>query len=606
MRYRPHSHHSNLLRAVVSGIICVLVFQSGLYASAQTQDRGNGRQLIQPNAGPPAGRVERRVALVIGNAGYRNVPRLANPVNDARDMAEALRSLGFIVTLREDQTAEQMREEILQFGDLLKSGGGVGLFYYAGHGVQVGGRNYLIPVEASVLYEKRMEFDAVDVNRVLVEMEEAGNGFNIVVLDACRSNPFSLGWRSSEGGLAQLSAPKGTLVAYATAPGRVADDGHGHNGLYTGELLKQMRVPGQTIEAMFKAVRANVRALTNDGQVPWESTSLVGDFYFAGAAADRAAAESEFWYSIKDSQSPEDFNAYLREYPNGVYSALARNSLRRLAGRKVAEPAPVSADAQPPLKRAAVSAERLNQAAALVKSGDAHRMRNELDAAVADLTESIRLDPNNSMAYAIRGSAYHARGAEDLAILDFTEAIRIDPNSSWAFAQRCLSYISKGSKELALSDINEVIRLEPKNYWAYQIRATIYHNLGQHVAAVADEQREMNDLNGAIQKSPQDSDRYTDRCNAFRVRLQLDLALADCNEAIRLNPKSGTAYTARGDVYNLKGDYNRAIADLSEAVRLLPSYYWAYERRADVYRKVGLSLLAEADEAKAAALKAGH
>lgn len=241
------------------------------------------RQLTQPDTTTKSPS-ERRIALVIGNSAYRNVARLDNPANDAGDMAALLRQLGFELIdghAHTDQNVEEMKRLILKFGEQLKRGGGVGLFYYAGHGLQVGGRNYLIPIEAENLREQTIEFEAVDVGRVLAEMDAAGNGFNIIILDACRSNPFAKSWRSTEGGLAAINAPEGTLIAYATGPGKVASDGNERNGVYTGELLKQLSVPELNVEAMFKAVRARVRNQTKGQQIPWESSSLIGDFYFS-------------------------------------------------------------------------------------------------------------------------------------------------------------------------------------------------------------------------------------------------------------------------------------------------------------------------------------
>src|ERR1043165_666492 len=223
---------------------------------------------------------ERRVALVIGNSAYTNVPSLRNPANDARDMAAALSEVGFKVTSGIDITRREMKHLIREFGQSLKSGGS-GLFYYAGHGVQSKGHNYLIPVDAEIETEAEIEDAGVDLNLVLNSMDEAENGLNIVILDACRNNPFARGFRSTSGGLAQVDAPTGTLIAYATAPGKVARDGDGRNGVYTEELLKQIRVPGLTIEDLLKRVRTNLKQRTKGEQVPWESSSLVGNFYFA-------------------------------------------------------------------------------------------------------------------------------------------------------------------------------------------------------------------------------------------------------------------------------------------------------------------------------------
>jgi formylglycine-generating enzyme required for sulfatase activity len=238
-----------------------------------------------------------------------------------------------------------MKFMIREFGKKLK-GGAQGLFYFSGHGVQLRGRNYLIPVDADITSEADVEDQGVDANLVLGLMDEANNGLNVVILDACRNNPFARSFRSAGSGLAQVDAPTGTLIAYATAPGRVAQDGVGRNGTYTAELLKQMRVPGLAVEEMFKRVRANVRQQTGGEQVPWEASSLVGDFYFNRAAtassaannqpsgmtstaANAAAFELEYWNAIKDSNDPEEYNGYLKRYPNGQFAEIAR---RRAAG----------------------------------------------------------------------------------------------------------------------------------------------------------------------------------------------------------------------------------------------------------------------------------
>ena len=221
---------------------------------------------------------ERRLALVIGNSDYKSAP-LKNPVNDARDMSNTLKVLGFKVIEEINADRKEMEEAIRQFGKQLR-GGGVGLFYYAGHGIQAKGRNYLIPIGARIESESDARYQAVDAGMVLGKMEDAENDLNIVVLDACRDNPFSRSFRSRERGFAKMDAPKGSLIAYATAPGSVAADGKGRNGIYTKHLLKYMKTPGLTIESVLKKVRIDVMDETVDKQVPWESSSLRGDFYF--------------------------------------------------------------------------------------------------------------------------------------------------------------------------------------------------------------------------------------------------------------------------------------------------------------------------------------
>jgi uncharacterized caspase-like protein len=222
---------------------------------------------------------ERRVALIIGNGNYA-VGRLNNPVLDARAMTQTLRGLGFEVLAHENVNYQSMRRAVAGFGERI-AGGGVALFYYSGHGLQVNGKNFLVPVDADIKSEAYVSAEAVDVDSVLAQMQDARTRVNVVILDACRDNPFSRRFRSVTRGLAFLDAPTGTYVAYATAPGSVAEDGEpGKSGVYTGELVKVLREPGLRIEDVFKRVRVGVQALTNRRQNPWDASSLTGDFYF--------------------------------------------------------------------------------------------------------------------------------------------------------------------------------------------------------------------------------------------------------------------------------------------------------------------------------------
>jgi uncharacterized caspase-like protein len=334
-------HRLLTARTALILFVPVLLFVCLPGTCVTAQDFQTNRQL-QRDADKANKLSQRRIALVIGNGAYTSAPPLKNPPNDARDMAGTLKALGFEVTSGVNVNQRDFKRLIREFGLSLKTGGS-GLFYYAGHGVQSRGRNFLIPVDADIQSEAEVEDAGVDVNLVLNFMDDAQNGLNIVILDACRNNPFGRSFRSAENGLAQIDAPTGTLIAYATAPGRVAADGTGENGLYTAELLKQMRVPGLSVTEMFMHVRAEVMKQTASKQVPWEASSLVGTFYFGGpgnnkagsqsdsTAANTAAFELSYWDSIKNSNDPEDFQAYLTKYPNGQFTALARNNLRRLA-----------------------------------------------------------------------------------------------------------------------------------------------------------------------------------------------------------------------------------------------------------------------------------
>ena len=295
-----------------------------------------------------------RVALVIGNAAYPGAGALKNPANDAKDIGAKLKRVGFDVIVRTDIKQKDMLRSLTEFGDKIRTGSEA-LFFYAGHGMQVRGRNYLIPVDADIKSESSVSSEAVDVDQLLDKLAPAR--LSMVILDACRNNPFERRFRGGGQGLAQINAPTGTLIAYATAPGKVAADGEGRNGLYTSELLAAMDVQGMKIEDVFKRVRTNVVKRSNDAQTPWESSSLTGDFFFrapsdASAASvppqpmtsttDPAAIELAYWDGVKDSRDAEAFKTYLDQYPEGRFASLAKVRMRELSIN-----APVTSPAKP-------------------------------------------------------------------------------------------------------------------------------------------------------------------------------------------------------------------------------------------------------------------
>ncbi|MGH8548272.1 MAG: Sbal_3080 family lipoprotein [Methylococcales bacterium] len=239
-------------------------------------------QTPQPSPSPlptPVG--EARTALVIGNARYVSSP-LRTPQNDARALDAALRSLGFDVTLIENGTRRGLVAAIEAFGATLRRKGGVGLVFYAGHGVQIKAKNYLIPVDARVQSELTAVTETVDIELVLGTMAESGTRINILILDACRDNPFERRWRGRGSGLAPITASdaKGTLIAYSTDPGKTAADGEGKHSPYAKALIEVLRVPDLSIEQVFKRVRQQVQEVTTGAQTPWETSNLTGDFYF--------------------------------------------------------------------------------------------------------------------------------------------------------------------------------------------------------------------------------------------------------------------------------------------------------------------------------------
>lgn len=269
---------------------------------------------------------EARVALLIGNSAYKNAP-LTAPLNDLKAMRNALTELGFKVTALENVGRESMRKAIRAFIEDLSSSETVSLFYFAGHGLQSKGKNFLIPVDAEVEHEDDIQFQGIDVQYILDKFEEKRNGMNILILDACRSNPFSSRGVRGTSGLAAVDGPPGTLVAFAAAPGKVAIERAGGNGIYTKNILENIRQPGVPVEVIFKRVRTGVITETGGLQVPWENTSLIRDFYFQGAQAGsgykpvHSDTESEAWQNIEASRNIYDFIGFLRRFPQSRYQS---------------------------------------------------------------------------------------------------------------------------------------------------------------------------------------------------------------------------------------------------------------------------------------------
>lgn len=300
---------------------------------------------------------ERRVALVIGNSAYTGIAPLKNPAHDAALMTSTLQQLGFEVTTLVDADQRTMKQAMLDFGRTLRAGTDASLFYYAGHGVQANGENYLIPTDAEVKDEGELDLQAIKVNDFLRVLEASPSKVNIVVLDACRNNPFAGSVRAATRGLAMVDAPRGTYIAYSTSPNAVAEDGD-EGSPYTLALADAMMVAGERLEDTFKRARRSVLAATGDQQVPWETSSITGDFFFRPAAEAAVAAaepsadanqrsgpildqETTFWTSIVDSTNAADFEAYLAQFPEGVFAPLARIRLAALTE-------PAAAAVEPP------------------------------------------------------------------------------------------------------------------------------------------------------------------------------------------------------------------------------------------------------------------
>ena len=304
-----------------------------------------------------AAQAEKRVALVIGNGAYTNAPPLANPKNDAEDMAVALRALGFTVILGVDLDKRGMDRKILDFANAL-SGADTGVFHYSGHGLQVAGVNYLVPVDAALDTAAALDFETVRLDLVQRTMEREAKT-NILFLDACRNNPLArnlaraLGTRSVEigKGLASTEAGLGTLIGFSTQPGNVALDGAGRNSPFSGPLAKAILTPGKDLSLILIDVRKEVLAATGEKQVPWEHSALLAPFYFKPAASTPAtpvpplSEAAEAWRVVEHSDSEAVLEAFIKRFGETVFGDFARarlGEIRRttIAAVKPAAPAP--------------------------------------------------------------------------------------------------------------------------------------------------------------------------------------------------------------------------------------------------------------------------
>jgi hypothetical protein len=299
-----------------------------------------------------AANAEKRVAFVVGNGTYKNVAPLPNPSIDAKAMASALRNVGFEVVEGSNLTRDKMTERLLDFGKKAQ-GADVALFFYAGHGIAISGTNYLLPIDADIKSEMDVKLGAAINIDLTLEQTMGDAKVKLVFLDACRDNPFAAKIKSNSAtrsvnvqtGLAEMKSGEGTLIAFATGPGQTALDGQeGTNSPFTRALLANLTQPGMEIQQAMTKVRAQVNEETNKGQLPWGHTNLIGAVYLNGAPAPGAApaaqvatasrpgtdVELEFWRSIKDSNKPEELNAYLTSYPNGQFRSLALSRIASL------------------------------------------------------------------------------------------------------------------------------------------------------------------------------------------------------------------------------------------------------------------------------------
>lgn len=480
----------------------------------------------------------KKLALVIGNAAYQHGGALKNPVNDAKTMAETLKQLGFEVMLHENVSQNQMKQAINAYGIKLR-GYDVGLFYYAGHGIQHKGTNYMIPVEADIQAAEQIEFDCVAPDRVLAYMEAASTKVNLIILDACRNNPFERSWhRSGTGnGLAMMDAPKGTLIAYATAPGKVAADGEGTNGLYTSVLLKYLKDPDLNVEQIFKKVRTEVTEKSFGAQVPWETTSLTGeDFYFAADKKTRALA------SAKTSGTPEQVRVSFQKadalFEKGAYSESVEESNKTIV-----------------LDQHHIKSYMLR--------AQGYMMLAQHEKAIPDLNKVVELSPGEAEGYYYRGLCRFAIKEIYEAITDFSLTLRYNPDHSKAHYWRAYCYYLVENNRAAIEDYNVTLKLIPDNGEVYYYRGLSFFELKDFAAAEADFKK-------ATERMPNMAEAYFRLAWCYHIKNDWESALPNYSKAISINPQYTAAYFYRAKAHQKLNKMPEAKRDVEKALELDP------------------------------------
>jgi len=512
---------------------------------------------------------ETRLALIIGNSNYTHGGPLVNPINDVRAMQKALEGLGFSVMKYENCTQKQMKEAIDTFGVKLKSQD-VGLFFYAGHGVQVKGHNYLIPIDAKLDNENDAEYDCVRADRVLAKMERAGTTTNIVILDACRDNPFERSWRrGTEGtGLAFMNAPSGSLIAYSTAPGKTALDGEGPSSPYTEALLQHIETPNITIIQMFQRVRSTVMQNSSGRQIPWESTSLSGDFYLKHSAeVDENGQIKGLTTTMKDKKSGRIIDLFEGLPGYNKEEEEKKTRIKKVSARKEIERRSKEIELNP------------NNVNAYLGRGIVYALDEDKWAkANDDFSKAIALNPKNAQAYLYRGLTFKAQKQYMKSIQDFTKAIELSQHVTTSPENKPMEEYIRSIRDYAeLTPI--LIKLSPNIKMLYLLRAEAYFRLKQHKKAIQDYTK-------AIELSPKDTSLYEDRASAYSNLGQYDKAVQDCTRMIELEPKRVWFYLRRGLFHEKLEEHKKAIQDYTKAIELNPKDFMAYESRAYAFLKL--------------------
>jgi tetratricopeptide (TPR) repeat protein len=498
---------------------------------------------------------QKKLALVIGNSAYQNGGTLKNPVNDARSMASSLQAMGFEVLRFENVTQTQMKQAINSFGVKLRDYE-VGLFYYAGHGIQFKGANYMIPVEADLQAEEQIEFDCVSADRILAYMESASTKVNILIMDACRNNPFERSWhRSANGnGLAMMNAPTGTIIAYATAPGKVASDGESANGLYTSVLLKHMKDPDLNLEQVFKRVRTEVTEKSSGAQVPWETTSLTGDDFFLTTATPVSKATT-----LPSAKGTSDIN--------------------------------IGEDPDKALQYYTQAQEKYD--------------KYLFEEAISLYTKAIDANPNDYQSYLWRGHSHYSLGYQngiikndrlEAAIIDYSKVLQLNPAEAEAYYYRASAKKLLNKLKESIPDFTMAIKYDPKRKEIYYFRGLTYYLLLNYVAAIED-------FDKSIAQDPSHSGSYLFKAYSNFYLEDYSTAIAAFESTLSLDPNQAEGILYFGHCYYNTGDYQTALSKYQQVVAIDPTYAEAHYWGANAYLQLQQVELAVKELKKALAIE---
>ncbi len=618
-----------------------------------------GLVLAQGLASPS---LAKRVALVIGNSSYEHAAALANPLNDAADIAATLQDMGFAITRLSDADEAAMQQGLIDFAQEA-DGAEVALFFYAGHGLQVDGRNYLLPVDAQLTSKAALRFRTVSLDEVLAVME--GAKVRLALLDACRDNPLVAANRSlgAGRGLApvETSGTSGTLIAFATAPGDVAADGRGRNSPFTEALLTYLPTPGEDIRTVFGLVRERVEETTKRKQTPWVNEAISGRLVLVtapqgGSAAAAASTvddrrlELAFWESVKDSEDWRDFEDYLERYGDGgTFAGLAERRRDRLKQRDEAGAAAGSqqqeAESQPEEQEGAPAVEASQSAALPDASPEAEaraaeaalslsrRDRRLVQRALNDLGHEAGVVDGlfGRRSRAALAAWQSASGVADSGFLTSDQAKQLmargqeierqeteraeelqagaDQTGSTVVAtasepDKALPPACQEGKEAALrSEVDLVIELQSLCLQSAPLnakqKAIAYYHRGWAYNAKGITDLALSDFNNAIDLYSGNMLAYSYRGSIFYNKGQYDRAISDFNRMIALEPNEAWGYNSRGVTFNAMGLYDRAVKEFNKAIELDPDIVNFYSSRGYSYQKLGLIDIAFTDYNKA-------